>query len=80
LIGEPRRTSSFVPATKIVGENETSFLRSRLSVVEPHSRSARPETIASIRVSEVTATHLIASSLPTASPIASTSFLHSSIE
>ena len=50
-IGEPRRTSSLVPETKMTGENATCFWRSRLLVVEPHSRSARPETMASIRVS-----------------------------
>jgi hypothetical protein len=49
-------------------------------VVEPHSRSARPEAIASMRVSEVTGSHLRAISRPTASPIDSASLRHSSIE
>ncbi len=79
-IGEPRFTSSLMPETKMTGEKATCFCRSRLLVVEPHSRSARPETIASNRVSEVTGVHWMAISRPTASPIASASFLHSSIE
>ena len=70
-IGEPCFTSSLVPATKMIGEKATCFCRSRLLVVEPHSRSAWPETIASMRVSEVTGSHLSASSRPIASPIAS---------
>ena len=79
-IGEPRFTSSLVPATKMTGEKATCFCRSRLLVVEPHSRSALPEVIASMRVSEVTASHFSAISRPSASPIASPSFLQSSIE
>ena len=70
-IGEPRFTSSLVPETKITGENATCLRRSRFAVVEPHSRSARPDTIASIRVSEVTGSHFTASSRPISSPIAS---------
>ena len=69
-----------VPETKMTGENATCFWRSRLLVVEPHSRSARPDTMASIRVSEVTASHLSATSRLSASPIASASFRQSSIE
>src|ERR1043166_9405032 len=79
-IGEPRFTRSLVPATKMIGEKATCCCRSRLLVVEPHSRYALPETIASMRVSDVTGSHLSASSRPIASPSASASFLHSSIE
>ena len=43
LIGEPFFTSSLVPETKIIGEKPTSFWRSRLLVVDPHSRSTWPE-------------------------------------
>ena len=42
LIGEPFFTISLVPETKIVGEKATRFWRSRLFVVEPHSRSTWP--------------------------------------
>ena len=35
----PRRTSSLVPVTNIVGENATVLRRSALFVVDPHSRS-----------------------------------------
>ena len=51
LIGEPFFTISLVPDDEDVGEKPTAFWRSRLLVVEPHSRSALPETIASMRVS-----------------------------
>jgi hypothetical protein len=77
---ESRRTTSLVPETKIVGEKLTTFERSRLAVVEPHSRSALPEAIASMRDSDVTASHWISSARPTASDIASTSLRQSSIE
>jgi hypothetical protein len=80
LIGEPRFTMSFVPDTKIVGEKATRLARSRLLVVEPHSRSAFPETTASMRLSEVTGSHLISRSRPTACDIASTRLRHRSIE
>ena len=80
LIGEPLATISLVPATKMVGEKATTFWRSRLLVVDPHSRSARPEPIAAMRVSGVTASHLMSSSRLTVSPIASTSLRHNSIE
>ncbi len=79
-IGEPRFTMSFVPETKIVGEKATRLPRSRFAVVDPHSRSARPSAIASMRVSEVTGSHLISSSRPIASATASTTFRQSSIE
>ena len=72
---------SLVPETKIVGENATRRARSRLLVVDPHSRSALPETIASMRDSEVTGNpfDLERAGRPCA-PIASTSFRQSSIE
>lgn len=66
-IGESLRTRSLVPETKIVGENATRFCRSRLLVVEPHSRSTCPLTTASMRDSAVTGTHFVASVLCTAS-------------
>ncbi len=78
--GEPFFTSSLVPETNIVGENATSFWRSTLFVVEPHSRSTWPEVTAAMRDSEVTGCHLIAIVRPTSSLIASTSSLHRSIE
>ena len=71
---------SLVPETKMVGENATRRARSRLLVVEPHSRSALPATIASMRDSEVTGTHLISSGRPTVRPIASTNLRQSAIE
>ena len=79
-IGEPFFTSSLVPETKIVGEKLTSFWRSRLLVVEPHSRSTWPEVTAAMRDSDVTGCHRIAIVRPTSSLIASTSSLHRSIE
>jgi hypothetical protein len=69
-----------VPATKIVGEKATILRRSRLLVVEPHSRSLWPDVIEAIRVSGVTGCQRISSARPTSSAIASTSSLHRSIE
>ncbi len=80
MIGEPFFTSTLVPETNIVGEKLTRFWRSRLLVVEPHSRSTCPLTTASMRESEVTGTHLIARLLFTASSIAVTGARQSSIE
>lgn len=80
LIGEPFFTSTLVPETKMVGEKLTRFCRSRLLVVEPHSRSTVPRSTASMRESEVTGTHLIARLLFTASSMAVTSSRQSSIE
>ena len=79
-IGEVLFTMSFVPETKMVGEKATRRARSTLLVVDPHSRSARPDTMASMRVCEVTGSQAIASSRPTTSPMASTSLRQSSIE
>ena len=79
-IGEPFLTSSLVPETNIVGEKPTSFWRSRLFVVDPHSRSTWPEVTAAMRDSDVTGSHLMATVRPTSSPIASTTSLHRSIE
>lgn len=76
----PFFTSTLVPETKIVGEKLTRFWRSRLLVVEPHSRSTLPLVTASKRESEVTGSHWIASVRSTALPIAVTSSRHSSIE
>lgn len=73
-------TISLVPATKMVGEKATRCWRSRLLVVEPHSRSAWPFTMASKREAAVTGTQVIVSGLCTVSEIAATSALHSSIE
>ena len=50
----PRRTRSFVPVTNIVGENAATLRRSKLFVVEPHSRSIAPELSKSKRFSGVT--------------------------
>jgi hypothetical protein len=69
-----------VPETKIVGEKATSLRRSRLLVVEPHSRSLWPEAIDAMRDSGVTGCHLMASVRPISSEIASTSSLQRSIE
>ena len=80
LTGEPFFTSSLVPETKKVGENATCFWRSRLLVVEPHSRSTCPDATAAMRESDVTGCHLMETVRPTSSPIASTSCLHRSIE
>ena len=71
---------SLVPDTKKVGENATDFWRSRLLVVEPHSRSTCPLATAAMRDSDVTFCHRIAIVLPRASPIASTSCRHRSME
>ena len=57
LIGDPHLTITLVPATKMTGEKATRFCRSTLLVVEPHSRSTRPVTTASMRESAVTGTH-----------------------
>ncbi|MNG35327.1 hypothetical protein D3C84_1220340 [compost metagenome] len=69
-----------MPETNIVGEKATRFWRSRLLVVEPHSRSTWPLTTASMRESEVTGTHLIVRLLLTVSSMAVTSARHSSME
>ena len=80
LIGDPVFTMSLVPAMKITGEKSTTFLRSRLDVVEPHSRSACPLVTALIRVSDVTGTHLMTRSRPTSVLMASTMARQMSIE
>ena len=79
-IGEPFFTITLVPATKMIGEKATRFWRSRLLVVEPHSRSTWPLATASMRLSGVTGTQRMVRVRLTASPIADTSDLHSSIE
>ena len=55
----PRRTSSFVPVTKIVGEKSTIARRSALAVVEPHSRSMAPLVTCSKRLAGVTGTYSV---------------------
>ena len=78
---EERGTKSLVPATKKIGENATSFLRSKLAVVEPHSRSISPDFTAGMRVSAVTFLYLTAISTPSSSfETSSTTALHRSIE
>ena len=78
---EERGTSSLVPATKKIGEKATSFLRSKLAVVEPHSRSTSPDSHGGMRVSEVTFLYLTAISIPSSSfESSSTIALHRSIE
>src|SRR5258708_19721947 len=72
LIGDPFDTISLVPAMKITGEKSTTFLRSVLDVVDPHSRSTCPPTTPSMRFSDVTGTHLITTSRPTPLPLPST--------
>src|SRR6266404_7545871 len=54
LMRDERGTSSLVPAIKKIGEKETSLMRWKLAVVEPHSRSISAESTAEILVSAVT--------------------------
>ena len=49
---------SRVPTMKIVVEKETCFCRSRLFVVEPHSRSIVPFWTSGIRFCDVTGVSL----------------------
>ena len=74
------RTMTLVPATNMMGEKATRFWRSRLLVVEPHSRSTWPLATASTRLSAVTGTQRMARLLLTASSMLVTSALHSSME
>ncbi len=54
LIGPPFFTSRRVPTTKMVSEKAACFWRSRLLVVEPHSKSKVPFCNNGIRFCEVT--------------------------
>ena len=73
--------SSRLPITNMVGANATCCWRSRLLVVEPHSRSMVPFAISGMRLAEVTgfiATFSLGS--PSSVRSAPTTFMHRSTE
>ena len=53
--------SILMPATNVVYANATCFCRSRVLVVEPHSRSILPSSSAGMRLADVTGTNLTSS-------------------
>ena len=66
-------TSRPVPSTKMKLEKSTVFMRPSVTVLEPHSRSARPLATASKRLSTVTGTQFTCSApAPSCSSIAVT--------
>ena len=60
-------TISLVPAMKKIGEKATSFRRSILAVVDPHSRSISPEATFCRRFAGVTGANPILISMPSSS-------------
>ena len=56
LMFDDLRASILMPATNVVYANATSFCRSRVFVVEPHSRSTLPSLTIAIRLADVTGT------------------------
>ena len=74
-------TMSLVLTTKVVRLNATSFCRSRLLTVEPHSRSTVPLAISGMRFEEVTTCFFTCRSRSLSSRLAaSTTFMHRSTE
>jgi hypothetical protein len=80
--GDPRvaRHQQLGASDKEDRRESDQFLRSKLAVVEPHSRLISPLRTAAIPVSAVTLRYLTAISSPSSSAVTSTTALHKSIE